>query len=127
MKYYENIVKLIPSTLLSSVKHSIFGGTLGLGLGYLLFEKLLKYTDENHDAVDLQNKYVPDNEQYLHLSRNEHFNRIEPPISDFAPVYAMLLGAGCGFFYGVCKSYSKKLISSEDHTAAAENSVHELA
>ncbi|MCL9684484.1 hypothetical protein [Legionella maioricensis] len=105
-------VRYMPKILTTTIKYGFYGALLGLGASYVFAESLNRYAEQNHDGVDLTDSYVANDEAFMKFSRNKHFNKRTPPISEFLPVYGAIVGAGAGALFSLSKvanDFSKQL------------------
>ena len=93
-------IKYVPLALGRGFKYCIYGALIGFASSFLLKESLKTYARENHDYVDILDKYVPDEEEYFKFNRGPD-NKVTPPISNFLPIYGSLIGAGAGAFFAL--------------------------
>jgi hypothetical protein len=106
------VVRYMPKILTTTLKYGFYGAVFGLGASYVFTASLSRYAEENHDAVDLTDRYVANDEAFLKFSRNQHFNQHTPPIYEFIPVYGAIVGACAGTLFSLSKvsdDFSKQL------------------
>ncbi|CEG55639.1 hypothetical protein [Legionella fallonii] len=96
-------IRYAPKAAAKTIAYALCGATLGYGISYTCTESLKHFAEDHHDEVDLTDSYVRDDEQFLHVSRDQRFNQVTPPISDFIPYYAAIVGAGAGTLFAVSK------------------------
>jgi len=112
------MVRYLPRAVGDSLKFALYGGVLGLLVGNVYEGSLSKFARQHHNAVDVNNSYVPDDQEFLHLSRNRNFTQVTPSINKILPLYSAALGAGAGFFVGVLKNKNEFLAAlSRDRNA----------
>ncbi|WP_298627154.1 hypothetical protein [uncultured Legionella sp.] len=110
-------IRYIPKILKRTVQYGVLGAVMGVGMTFLCKDYLSKFAEEHHNAVDLVDGYVADDEEYLHLSRTAEFNRVTPPISEFLPIYSSIVGAGAGTFFALSRvktDYQEQLAADRE-------------
>ncbi|RUQ90752.1 hypothetical protein [Legionella septentrionalis] len=96
-------LKFIPRVLLNSVKFGACGMLLGWGCAYNFAELWKSFLTKHSQSVHGLEDYVPDDQRFLHMSRNQHFNQVTPSIASIAPTVGLIVGAGFGIWYGASK------------------------
>ncbi|MBL7480079.1 hypothetical protein [Legionella bononiensis] len=96
-------VRYLPKVVKNTVQYGLLGAILGYGAAFVCKRSLTQFAQEQHEAVDLVDGYVPDEEEFLHFSRNRYVNRVTPPISEFVPIYSSIIGAGAGALFALSK------------------------
>lgn len=101
------ILRCLAQNLPDLIKYTLIGAATGYVTAYLCSSDLNRFAREHHHAIDPSDRYVDDEVQFLHASRDSKFNKITPPISHALPFYVTGLGASSGFIYGLFSSYNK--------------------
>lgn len=96
-------IRYIPRVLKKTVQYGLLGCVIGFGMTFVCKDYLNKFAEEHHDAVDLVDGYVADDDEFLHFSRTAEFNQVTPPISEFLPIYSSVIGAGAGTLFALSK------------------------
>ena len=95
------VVRYLPKATLTSIKFALYGAAIGWGTGLAYKEGLNRFAQMNHEAIDINGSYVGNDSEFMHMSRDPHFNRVTPPISKyylFIPPHWAELPAYCLVF-----------------------------
>lgn len=96
-------IRFAPKALTQILAFSLIGAAVGYGSSYLFAKNLNQFADKNHNAVDLTDSYVANDEKFLRFSRDEHYNKITPAIEEFIPYYSAMLGVGAGTLFALSR------------------------
>jgi hypothetical protein len=112
----------LPEATATIVTYGFLGAAVGYGLSKTSPDELRKFAAKHHDAVDVTDGYVKEEDEFMHFNRG-FTNRRTPSVNEILPVYSSAIGACAGVLFGAFrakKKFVEKLHAERDERASAK-------